>query len=242
VIVSERVDPRLYDPGFAWRALRWLTYRRAAAVVVQTARTRDYLAARLRARLVVIPNPVVPGPRTAASEPLVVAMGRLVPQKGFDVVIRAFARAADQLTVWRLIIAGVGPVRRALEARAEELGIEDRVALPGMVRDNYALLGRASIFVAASRFEGFPNALAEAMACGRAVVATDCPTGPRELTLDGTAGLLVRVDDHVAVSEALVRLGRDAHLRQRFGAAAAHAMTRYELGAVLKQWHDLLGG
>jgi glycosyltransferase involved in cell wall biosynthesis len=169
-------------------------------------------------------------------------MGRLVPQKGFDVVIRAFARAADQLTGWRLIIAGEGPERRALEALAEELGIDDRVALPGMVRDNYALLGRASIFVAASRFEGFPNALAEAMACGRAVVATDCPTGPRELTLDGTAGLLVRVDDHVAVSEALVRLGRDAYLRQRFGAAAAHAMTRYELGAVLKQWHDRLGG
>lgn len=242
VIVSERVDPRRYDPGRAWRALRRLTYPSAAAVVVQTERTREYLATRVGAHLVVIPNPVVPGSRAgAAGEPLVVAMGRLVPQKAFDVVIRAFANAAERLPGWRLVIAGEGPEHRALEALAEALGVADRVALPGAVRDNYGLLGRASIFAMASRFEGFPNALAEAMACGLAVVATDCPTGPRELTLHGTAGLLVPVDDVAALSEALVQLGGDERLRRRLGEAAAIAMAPYAPATVVKQWQELFG-
>jgi glycosyltransferase involved in cell wall biosynthesis len=192
---------------------------------------------------VVIPNPVAPfDQKDAPGEPLVVAMGRLVPQKGFDVLIRGFAEAAVHLPGWHLIIAGEGPERRALELLKEELGVADRVALPGAVRENHRLLSRASIFAMTSHFEGFPNALAEAMACGRAVVATDCPTGPKELTLDGTAGLLVPVDDVAALSEALVRLGRDAQLRQRLGEAAAAAIAPYELGAVLKKWQDLFGG
>lgn len=240
VIVSERVDPRLHDPGRPWRALRRLTYPRAAAVVVQTERTREYLATRVTAPLVVIPNPVLPAPsRDEPGEPLVVGMGRLVPQKGFDILLRAFADAAPQLPGWRLIIAGEGPERRTLEALTEELGLTHTVALPGLVRDNYGLLGRTGIFVLASRFEGFPNALAEAMACGRAVVATDCLTGPRELTLDGTAGLLVPVDDVAALSAALVRLGGDAEMRRRLGQAAVAAMTAHGLPEVLRKWQDL---
>jgi len=240
VIVSERVDPRLYDPGRAWRALRRLTYPAAAAVVVQTERTRAYAAARWKAPLVVIPNPVLRGPGAdLPSEPLIVGMGRLVPQKGFDVLVRAFADAAPRLPGWRLLIAGEGPARESLQALTDELGIADRVALPGVVRDNYGLLRRASIFVLASRFEGFPNALAEAMASGRAVVATDCPTGPRELTRDGTAGMLIPVDNVAAMSEALRRLGHDGDLRHRLGEAAEAAVAPYTLDEVLAKWQEL---
>lgn len=240
VIVSERVDPRLYDPGRAWRALRRLTYPEAAAVVVQTERTREYAAARWKALLVVIPNPVLrPRSGDVPPEPLVVGIGRLVPQKGFDVLVRAFADAAPRLPGWQLLIAGEGPERQSLQSLAHELGVADRVALPGVVRDNDGLLRRASIFVLASRFEGFPNALAEAMASGRAVVATDCPTGPRELTRDGTAGLLVPVDNVAAMSGALQRLGHDGELRRRLGEAAVAAVAPYDVGEVLEKWQEL---
>ncbi len=208
--------------------------------IVQTERTREYAAARWKALLVVIPNPVLrPRSGDVPPEPLVVGIGRLVPQKGFDVLVRAFADAAPRLPGWQLLIAGEGPERQSLQSLAHELGVADRVALPGVVRDNDGLLRRASIFVLASRFEGFPNALAEAMASGRAVVATDCPTGPRELTRDGTAGLLVPVDNVAAMSGALQRLGHDGELRRRLGEAAVAAVAPYDVGEVLEKWQEL---
>lgn len=240
VVVSERVDPRRYDPGPAWRWLRPLAYQAAAAVVVQTASTRDYLAARWRVPLVTIPNPVDPGTAgDAPGERLVVGLGRLVPQKGFDVLLRGFARAAIAEAGWRVEIAGSGPGLPDLMTLARDLGIDTAVAFPGTVKDSTAFLRRAGIFALTSRFEGFPNALAEAMALGRAVVATDCPTGPRELTLGGTAGRLVPVDDVDAVATALRELAASPLLRRQLGLAARAAMAPYAAAEVVKAWTTL---
>jgi len=136
-------------------------------------------------------------------EDRLVAVGRLTKQKGFDVLLGAFARmaACDR----QLVILGEGPERPALEALASELGIAKRVLMPGHVGNVPAVLARSSVFVLSSRYEGLPNALLEALACGCHVVSTDCPTGPSEILRQPADGELVPVEDEGAMAAAIER-------------------------------------
>src|SRR5690606_8206234 len=135
------------------------------------------------------PAPVPPS-ASAGSRPVIVALGRLVDLKGFDLLIRAFAMVAEAIPGWSLEIHGEGPERPALEALAHALGVGERVRLPGYARDPHAVLRDAGLFALSSRLEGSPNALIDAMADGLAVVAFDCEAGPRELLRDGEDGVL----------------------------------------------------
>jgi glycosyltransferase involved in cell wall biosynthesis len=168
-----------------------------------------------RDRVVVLPNPVVTPELTAkAAEPVdhawlvegqppvVLGVGRLVPQKDFATLIRAFAVVHGRRRA-RLVILGEGPVRLALEHQVRDLGLEADVALPGFANNPYAWMVRASVFVLSSAWEGSPNVLVEAMACGTPVVATDCPSGSREILMDGKFGTLVPVGDVTAMAEAI---------------------------------------
>lgn len=177
-----------------------------------------------RAKLRIIPNGVdtaaVDRARAETSTypwatqdiPLVVGMGRLCHQKGFDVLLRAFSLTARKYPEARLLILGKGADGPRLAAEASALGLGDRVDFPGWLPNPHAVLSRATVFVLSSRYEGFPNGVLEAMACGVPVVATDCPSGPREI-LDGTVGLLVPVDDSEAMAAAMTRLLSDGPLR-----------------------------
>lgn len=138
----------------------------------------------------------------ADQPPIVLAVGRLTKQKDFPTLIQAFA-AVRQSRPARLIILGEGPDRSALEAQVNRLGLEDDVALPGFVENPYAYMSRASLFVLSSRWEGLPTVLIEALYCGASVVATDCPSGPREILDNGRHGLLVPVGDIAALSQAI---------------------------------------
>jgi glycosyltransferase involved in cell wall biosynthesis len=135
--------------------------------------------------------------------PIVLAAGRLHRQKGFDVLLEAFAIARSEVDC-RLVILGEGPERAALLARAERLGLSYDIDLPGFCANPFALMSRAGAFVLSSRWEGFPNALVEAMACGAPVIATDCPSGPHEILKGGEIGSLVPVDDARALGHALL--------------------------------------
>jgi len=135
----------------------------------------------------------------------VLGVGKLKPQKGFDVLLRAFARVRAARPA-RLVILGEGPQRRALEQLARELGLSaDDVALPGFVANPYAWMARSAVFALSSRWEGLPNALIEALACGCAVVSSDCPSGPAEILENGRLGPLVPVDDAAALAAAIER-------------------------------------
>ena len=129
-------------------------------------------------------------------------MGRLTRQKDFATLIRAFARVRQGLPA-RLIVLGEGEDRDDLEALCRSLGVAADVDLPGFVANPYAILARARLFVLSSRWEGLPGALIEALACGARVVATDCPSGPREILDDGRYGQLVAVEDEVALADAM---------------------------------------
>jgi glycosyltransferase involved in cell wall biosynthesis len=178
-------------------------------------------------RLCVIPNPVDlpaatalgaqpashPWLTTPGGPPVILAAGRLVPQKGFDVLLRAFRRVRDVRDA-RLIILGAGPLGPGLQAMRDSLALSASVDFPGFDPNPYRYLARAACLVVSSRYEGFGNVIVEAMACGTPVVATRCPSGPAEIITDGTNGLLVPVDDVPAMAAAIVRVLDDRSLAE----------------------------
>jgi len=135
--------------------------------------------------------------------PIILAVGRLHRQKGFDVLLEAFAKARAEVDC-RLVILGEGPERAALAAQSERLGLAYDIDMPGFCENPFPLMARAGAFVLSSRWEGFPNALVEAMACGAPVIATDCPSGPHEILDGGRIAPLVPVDDADALGRALL--------------------------------------
>jgi glycosyltransferase involved in cell wall biosynthesis len=194
-----------------------LLYRRAdglAAISHGVAAAVAGLLGREPESIPVLHNPVVsPGfealsaaapehPWFGDDVPVVLAAGRLIRQKDYPTMLRAFALLAGR-TPARLIVIGEGEDRGALEALAAELGIADRVAWPGFVANPYAWMAAARAFVLSSRWEGFGNVLAEALACGTPAVATDCPSGPAEILGEGAYGRLVPVGDAAALADAL---------------------------------------
>jgi glycosyltransferase involved in cell wall biosynthesis len=246
VIVSERVDPRHYDIGRLWQALRRLTYRWAAALVCQSRASLIWFEQRMKVKARVIPNPVPAPKEGAARVPLknvqgrtMVAMGRLVDQKGFDLLLDAFGQLATRYPDWSLVVLGEGPLRGELLARARALHLERQVQFAGEVPDPFSVLRGADLFVLSSRFEGFPNALCEAMACGIAVVSFDCPSGPAEIIRHGIDGILVPPGDVPALVDALEHLVGDQDERERLASRAPEVVERFSLDKVLLLWEQL---
>ena len=247
VIVSERNDPHQQSIGLAWSGLRSLLYRHADSVVVQSCAIRDW-ALRLPGikAIYVIPNPVSPirnGSEQASSRHgsshTIVAMGRLVRQKGFDILIEAFGRCAAKHSDWSLVILGDGPERASLQTFAADLGIADRVNLAGQFQEPATILKGADLFVLSSRYEGFPNALLEAMACQLPVVSTDCSSGgPRDIIRDGVDGILVPPDDMAALADAMDRLMANPDERRRLGAGALEVIERFSIEKVMTMWDE----
>lgn len=135
--------------------------------------------------------------------PVVVAMGRLDAGKDYETLIRAFAELRRHRRA-RLVVLGEGPLRGVLESRVRALDLSDSVDLPGFVPEPHAYVARARVFAHSSKFEGFGQALVEALACGTPVVSTDCAHGPAEILGGGKWGRLVPVGDWRAMAAALM--------------------------------------
>jgi glycosyltransferase involved in cell wall biosynthesis len=140
----------------------------------------------------------------AGAPPVVLAAGRLAEQKGFSTLIAAFARVREKRAV-RLIILGEGPERPRLEDLIRRSGLDQDARLAGFVGNPFAYMRRAGLFALSSSWEGLPGVLIQAMACGTPVVSTDCPSGPREILLDGALGPLVPVGDGDALAAAMLQ-------------------------------------
>ena len=248
VIISERTNPHRQSIGSIWNTLRSLLYRHADALVVQSSALHDWArGVAVRARVDIIPNPLNPEFNVSAGAAgrqernnTIVAMGRLVRVKGFDLLIEAFAQCAGQHPEWLLVILGEGEERSNLESLIVAKGLQDRVRLAGQVSRPSHILGQADLFVLSSRFEGFPNALMEAMACKLAVISTDCPNGPRDIVRDGVDGLLVPPDDVIALAKGMDRLMANPAERQRLGAAAMEVIERFSLEKIMSMWDELV--
>jgi glycosyltransferase involved in cell wall biosynthesis len=244
VIVSERTDPNARSIGRAWEFMRRMVYPWADCVVVQSAHALTYFPPQVQAKGRVIPNPVVlpPSGPEAARGPRrrVVTLGRLSKVKGHDMLIDAFAAVAGAFPDWDLAIVGEGPERKSLERAIRTRGLKDRVQLPGATEQVGDCLRAADLFVLPSRAEGFPNALAEAMACGLPVVSFDCHSGPSELIRDGVDGLLVPPADVTGLARAMARLMGSAPERAALGAAATDVLARFSEVRVMEQWESAI--
>lgn len=242
VIACERNNPERQGAHPAWNLALHLLYRRAAAIVCQTEASLRCIPAAARGKAVVIPNPIAPYPIVpqATRPSRLVAVGRLTHQKGFDLLIQAFAEIAPRHPDWQLDIWGEGEDGAALQQQIARSGAARQIALCGCSAIPGGWLEQASAFVLSSRYEGFPNALAEAMAAGLPVVAAACDFGPADLIEDGRTGLLCPANDVAGLATALDRLLGDAAERARLGQAAATAAVRFAGGPILAHWRDLL--
>jgi len=135
---------------------------------------------------------------------VILGAGRFTAQKGFDVLIRAFRTILGRIPDCRLVIVGDGPDRGKLEGLVRDLGLAERVDLPGYTKNPYSFMKNADLYVLSSRYEGLAMTLIEAMALGTPVVSTDCPSGPAEVLDGGRFGTLVPVADHQALARAIV--------------------------------------
>jgi glycosyltransferase involved in cell wall biosynthesis len=244
VVVSERNNPERQEVSPVWDWLRHRLYGVADRLVTPSEGVLQSLPAALRTRGSVIPNPVdLPSPPPRAGEGrTLVAVGRLVDQKGFDLLLPAFARIAGVHPDWNLVIWGEGSGRAELEALRDRLGLADRVRMPGLTRHPGEWVEDAALFVLSSRFESFGNVVTEAMAAGLPVVVTDCPWGPGEIVRHGVDGWLVPPEDVDALAGGLDRLIGDPTLRARLAAAAKRNVRRFARDNVMAMWDDLVTG
>jgi len=248
LLVCERTDPRQHPISRSRSFARVLSYPFSSGLVVQTESVAEWAKTIMPARKIkVIPNFVRMLPEVQLSseqkeygQPYILAMGRLDKHKGYDLLIQAFAAAKTSQAEWRLVILGDGPERSNLEELATCLGIRDDVIMPGVVSEPYDWLRKASFFVHPSRYEGFPNAILEAMASSLAVIATDCPSGPAEIIRNNENGLLVHKDDVNSLSAAMLSLMKDKDLRKRLGTQAIQVKTTFSQSSIMAQWDALI--
>lgn len=245
VIVSERIDPRRHAVGRAWILARRLFYPTARRLVVQTPAVAGWARGVVGAHKVrVIPNfvrdlPAAPDSAMRRTNEIL-AVGRLDRQKGFDVLLQAFAQSGLAAQGLQLMILGEGPERPSLATLAQDLGVAAAAEMPGVVPDPERWMARCTFYVLPSRYEGFPNALLEAMAMGCAVIAADCDSGPRELVRHGENGLLVPVADVAALAQALRELASAPALRARLGHAAQAVRARYAKATIVAEWRNVI--
>ncbi|MGB6105902.1 MAG: glycosyltransferase, partial [Pusillimonas sp.] len=200
-------------------------------------------------RLTVIPNavrwplasaePIIePPPRQGRYR--VLAVGRLHPHKGFDLLIRAFHEIAGHFPNWDLVILGEGDCREALQAQIDEAGLAARISMPGRVGNVADWYVQSDLYVLSSRVEGLSNTLLEAMASGLAPVAFDCETGPREIVRSGIDGVLVSpADDTEALAAHLSDMMAHPEQREAYARRAVDVRDRFSTTRVMALWSNL---
>lgn len=228
-------------PTRLMRMLADFLFPRAAGVILQTERSRAFFGKGVGARAVVLPNSLNPAfirPRYEGERDReIVSVGRMDKNKNHEMQLRAFAALPSDCSDYTLTIYGDGELRSSIEGLAEELGIADRVRLPGVVPDIAARIGRASLFLLTSYSEGVSNALIEALALGLPVIATDVPSGgTQELMTDGVNGLIIPAGDQTALEEAMKKLLGDPAYADRLGREAAKIQERLAPERVNALW------
>jgi glycosyltransferase involved in cell wall biosynthesis len=243
VVATEHLVPWRNPLGPVWERLRATVYPWARAVISPTPEMSAWFKAHYSGTFRTMPYPghheVALGPQEDRS-PVIFSAGRLAREKGYDLLLSAFAGVSEKRAGWRLEIAGEGPERGVLTEQIRAFGLQSRVCMPGHVSDIAARMRSAELFVLSSRQEAYPMVLCEAMAAGVAIIASDCPTGPRAMIDDGENGMLVPPDDAAALGSAIIELIDDAPRRRRLGAAALVRAPQLAAAHVMLEWDQLL--
>ncbi|MFV9474863.1 glycosyltransferase family 4 protein [Advenella sp. RU8] len=250
VIATEHTHPPSQTISGLWQKLRRYTYPKAAKVIALTHGTKAWLEKNVPgSNIAVIPNAVhwplenkepfiecvkAPGRK------LMLGVGRLHHDKGFDMLIKAFVSIAHLHPEWDLIILGEGDKREALQKQLDEAGMGSRISMPGRAGNMLAWSKAADIYVLSSRTEGLSNSLLEAMACGVPSIAFDCDTGPREIIRPGLDGVLVKpAEDEEALAAQMSALMFNQAKQAELGKRAIDVRDRFSMRRIAGLWQDV---
>lgn len=253
VVISVHLDPRFELAGYQKLLMKWLyplpnvkarvAVSHGIAKVLETdfgikdwqviANPVDLLDIDLQCRFP--PFPLI----DQVQDDYLLALGRLHPQKGFDLLIDAYAQS-NVCRVKPLVILGEGVSRADLEAQIAAHNLQDWVCLPGWANNPFPWFAGAWAFVMSSRSEGLGNTLIEAMACGCACIASDCDFGPRDIITHEQNGLLVDTESSSALAAALNRLQDDEGLRQALQQGGQHRSKDFDVSLLARQWVKII--
>lgn len=241
IIISERINHEYLKNKF-WRFLRRIIYPYTDGMVVLS--KYDYNKYSYVQNKRIIFNPLFVNEKTNTvikKEKIILAVGRLVKDKGFDILLDALSLVKkDLLKGWNVYIIGDGKERKHLEMKSDKLKLNSIVTFLGNKKDIIDYYQRASIFVSTSRAEGFPNALSEALSLGCASIATDCLTGPSELIQDNLNGFLIQVDDVKTISLKIELLIKDEKLRIDFSTKGVELSQQYKTENIVLEWEHYI--
>ncbi len=240
-VCSERNDPTKRK-GLYFLLLK-IVYRHASLFVCQGEKVYNFYNTVPEAIKKIIPNPIdgntLPE-RVEYKSMRVVGVGRLNKQKNFALLIKSFAMLGDDLSGYKLDIYGEGPERRVLQALIETLGMSKRVTLCGARKNVKELIADADLYVMSSDYEGFPNALLEAMAIGLPVISTDFPTGIAAELIGEENGIVVPMRDERAMTEAMRSLLLNDGLRRSMGMKNREKCKKYYTSNILSEWETAI--
>jgi glycosyltransferase involved in cell wall biosynthesis len=249
-VISERHNPDqterfgayegAYSLAVPWRILRRLLYRHAAAVTALNSEAAKWIGAECGVPVEVIANPLRALPQIAVTrEKLVLGIGRLNVQKGFDLLIEAFSMVAGDFPDWRLLILGNGPDRAKLLELRGRLPFAARIELREAVRDVESWMARAGLVVLPSRYEAYGNVMLESLGMGAPMITTRC-AGPMSFVVDRVNGRLVPVEDARALATAMTELMGDPQARELLGREGVRVRESHRQELIMDQWERCL--
>lgn len=245
VVVSERNDPTHFSGKKITDLVSKFLMMFSDGYVFQTKEAKEFYKSFLISRGVVIPNPIssenLPTILKKEYNKEIVSVGRLTEQKNHKLLINAFMRIASKIPEYKLIIYGEGNLRKDLERLIESYDLSKRILLPGNKENVIDMIKDASVFVLSSDYEGMPNALIEAMALGIPSISTDCPCGgPRALIRNMHNGILVNVNDELAISNSIIRLLEDRDLMNKISSNSIKIRESLNINTICQKWESYL--
>lgn len=244
-VVSVRGEPREEYYSKALRLIAKSLFCFADGIILQTENSRSFFPSVVRKRAVILKNPIHPSffrdPYEGEREKIITAVGRVDENKNHRMLILAFEQIAEKFPEYKLIIYGDGDKREELQSLVKEIGMEDRISLPGRIENVVEAIYKTGVFVLSSNTEGMPNTLIEAMALGLTVVSTDCPCGgPAELIDHGENGFLTPVGDVELMKENLQIAINNLQKSNEMGNKARITCEIYRPEKVLPEWEKYL--
>lgn len=245
VVVSERNNPWVMPWKKETRFLRKIFYPFASGLIFQTKQAASFFPSNIRKRGIILPNPLdlkrIPKPWEGTRRKEIVAAGRLVKQKNFHLLIKAFAKFYESHSDYVLKIYGDGPLREELISYADSLLPKDVCYFPGRTTELLEKIKSASMFVLSSDYEGMPNVVIEAMAMGMPVISTDCPSGGSSYLIEsGKNGILTPIGHVDALSEAMCKIVESEEFAIKIGKEAEKIKNRLDAEVVAEKWRKYL--